>query len=113
MELTERLSGVLGSKSCDQTGGQGSGVIPRAFTKHKGFFFFFSTLFTGKELCVSVSAVFYYKIHKATLTTGLVKCGVAHPSQATLPSTMSVKFYAPIVCTVVELSTLPGKEWLQ
>lgn len=54
---------------------------------------------------------FYYKIHKAALTTGLVKCGVAPPSQATLPSRTRVQSYTPIVCTVVELSTLPVKEW--
>lgn len=67
--------------------------------------FLFSELFTGEELCVFVP--FYYKIHKATLTTGLAKCGVAPPSQATLPSRSSVHSYTPIVCTVVELCTLP------
>lgn len=39
--------------------------------------FFFSALFTGKELCVSLfvwnEAPFYYKIHRAALNTGLVE----------------------------------------
>lgn len=79
--------------------------------------FFSSQHYSQGRNCVFLSlhksqVPFYYKIHKATLTTGLVKCGVAHPSQATLPSRMPVKSYAPIVCTAVELSTLPGKEWL-
>lgn len=78
--------------------------------------FFFSLNYSQGRNCVILSlhksqVPFYYKIHKATLTTGLVKCGVAPPSQATPPSRMSVQSYTPIVCTVVELSTLPVKEW--
>lgn len=54
-------------------------------------------------------APFYYKIHRAALSTGLAKCGVAHPSEATLPSGIPVDSCPPIVWTVVELFAMPGK----
>lgn len=85
---------------------QGSSHVHSQYTKA----FSFSPLWIihrGGTVCF---VPFYYKIHKATLTTGLAKCGVAPPSQATPPSRTSVQCYTPIVCTVVELSTLPVKE---
>lgn len=70
--LTERLSGVLWSDR--RTGVRGQ---PTCSLKTQKPLFFFSALFSGKELFVCVfvrsQAPFYYKIQRAALSTGLVE----------------------------------------
>lgn len=84
----------------------GKGVRGRPTCIHEIQRLYSSLNYSQRRNCVFLCPF----IIKAAVTTGLVKCGVAPPSQATPPSRMSVQSYTPIVCTVVERSTLPVKE---